>query len=54
LKSAPHRAQFGIAVLRSGGGARTGVQQTGLLDYVPMETRIPASHPLRAVRTLLD
>ncbi len=30
------------------------VQQGGLFSYVSVESRIPANHPLRAVRTLLD
>jgi len=30
------------------------VQQGGLFSYVSMERRIPANHPLRAVRALLD
>jgi len=30
------------------------VQQGGLFSYVSVEDRIPANHPLRAVRTLLD
>jgi transposase len=30
------------------------VDQTGLFSYVSMESRIPANHPLRRVRVLLD
>lgn len=30
------------------------VQQGGLFSYVSVESRIPANHPLRGVRTLLD
>ena len=30
------------------------VQQSGLFSYVSVESRIPANHPLRAVRALLD
>lgn len=30
------------------------VQQGGLFSYVSVESRIPANHPLRAVRALLD
>lgn len=30
------------------------VQQGGLFSYVSVESRIPANHPLRAVRSLLD
>ena len=30
------------------------VQQGGLFSYVPVESRIPANHPLRSVRVLLD
>lgn len=32
----------------------TDVQQDGLFSYVSLEQRIPAEHPLRAVRALLD
>ena len=32
----------------------TDVQQGGLFSYVSVEDRIPANHPLRAVRALLD
>jgi transposase len=32
----------------------TDVQQSGLFSYVSLEDRIPAEHPLRAVRALLD
>ena len=32
----------------------TDVQQSGLFSYVALEDRIPAEHPLRAVRSLLD
>lgn len=30
------------------------VQQSGLFSYMSVESRIPANHPLRAVRGLLD
>ena len=29
-------------------------QQTGMFSYVALEERIPADHPLRAVRKLVD
>jgi transposase len=32
----------------------TDVQQSGLFSYVSLEERIPAEHPLRGVRALLD
>jgi transposase len=32
----------------------TDVQQSGLFSYVSVESRVPANHPLRAVRTLLN
>ena len=32
----------------------TDVQQSGMFSYVSLEQRVPATHPLRAVRTLLD
>ena len=32
----------------------TDVQQSGLFSYVSLEERVPADHPLRAVRALLD
>ena len=32
----------------------TDVQQSGMFSYVSLESRVPATHPLRAVRTLLD
>src|SRR5580692_1760441 len=32
----------------------TDIQQGGLFSYVSLEERIPADHPLRAVRALLD
>lgn len=32
----------------------TDVQQGGLFSYVSVEERVPANHPLRAVRTLLN
>lgn len=32
----------------------TDIQQAGLFSYVSLEDRIPADHPLRAVRRLLD
>ena len=32
----------------------TDVQQRGLFSYVSLEERIPAEHPLRGVRALLD
>ena len=32
----------------------TDVQQGGLFSYVSLEGRIPAEHPLRGVRALLD
>jgi transposase len=28
--------------------------QTGMFSYVPLDDRIPADHPLRGVRTLVD
>ena len=30
------------------------VQQSGLFSYVSVEERVPANHPLRGVRALLD
>lgn len=30
------------------------VQQSGLFSYVSLEERVPANHPLRAVRALLN
>jgi transposase len=30
------------------------VQQTGLFSYVSLESRVPADHPLRGIRALLD
>ena len=30
------------------------VQQSGLFSYLSVEDRVPADHPLRAVRTLLN
>ena len=32
----------------------TDVQQSGMFSYVSLESRVPAAHPQRAVRTLLD
>ena len=30
------------------------VQQRGMFSYVSVESRIPANHPLRSVRVLID
>ena len=30
------------------------MQQSGMFSYVSLESRVPAAHPLRAVRALLD
>ncbi|GMV32163.1 MAG: hypothetical protein AMXMBFR59_42880 [Rhodanobacteraceae bacterium] len=30
------------------------VEQGGMFSYVSVESRVPANHPLRAMRTLLD
>ena len=32
----------------------TDVQQSGLFSYVSLESRVPAGHPLRAIKVLLD
>ncbi len=32
----------------------TDVQQSGLFSYVSLESRVPAEHPLRGIKKLLD
>ena len=32
----------------------TDVQQGGLFSYVSLESRVPAEHPLRGIKKLLD
>ena len=41
---------FGLGNAMRGEDQRSG----GLFSYVPLERRIPADHPLRAIRTLTD
>ena len=51
----PHMRQDSASQLFEANAMRgADVQQGGLFSYVSVESRIPANHPLRAVRTLLD